>query len=617
MNDHAPLVLTSFRGTYDRGEEDAVLPGYFRTSQNVQFINKGVRTRFGSSLDVTMASVRRIAVYERIGEAIRLLILDSSGQLFDSLHPMTSILSIPAMTDFSMVTMFNRAYITPHDGVTGLPGEKVYVYEGSGQARPAGGKAPATGPLVGKDSTISGHVEKGIHGIAVCYQTISGFITAPGGFTTVSSAGALKLDVSNIPTGPAGTMARVLVATKLLASFDGNFAVQTYYFIPNGTIGDNVATTYTVDFYDADLEDESSYLLEQLPEIPAGVGIATGEGRLVIWGEDLNSSIIRVSKNGDPESHNDVEGFITVNPGDAGGGVTNVCEYRSQMVIFKTQRTYAVQPTDDPPANWHVEAIDGSAGTTPHGLGLALNHQANIEDRLFLASRSGFRIFLGTFSIESVLSTPIEDIWKRINPDVFHKLEVAVDPINYVCYITVPLDLATEPDTILVCDYSEGITQELVKWTIWKFPDAAHTIVTDVVGRNVTLKFGSLAGNVYKIDRTSLIDYGTAIEAFIEFPPFPNSDAESNINNYIGIRLRAKGAGTLLIGGLGTDKVASFSAESISISAAPGRQLFSGFNFNDENCAVMVYQNAASGFFIITEIYNDRPRVGPETRPRA
>src|SRR5512141_2355373 len=113
MRDHEPITLRDFLGTFDRGDDDSVPAGYFKDSRNVRFFSKGVASREGTSLAVTISSVKRMAVYKRIGEAQRLLILNAAGQLYDSTNLSTPILYIAAMSDFSMETMFNRAYITP------------------------------------------------------------------------------------------------------------------------------------------------------------------------------------------------------------------------------------------------------------------------------------------------------------------------------------------------------------------------------------------------------------------------------------------------------------------------------------------------------------------------
>lgn len=603
MRDHDPIPVNSFKGTFAHGEDDTVPLGYFLSSQNLQFFKGGVKTRAGTSSANTIASVKRIAVYKRIGEAQRLLILDGSGNLYDSTDLLTPILSIAAMSDFSMANIFDRAYITPHDGVTGLPGESVYVYDGAGTARLAGGNPPSSFTLVAADSASSGSVEAGTHAFAVCFETDTGFITKPGGFVSLDALGGRKVDLSNIITGGSSVVARVLLATKRITNFNGDFANQTYFKIPNGRIDDNSSTSYTVDFFDADLQDDASELLEQLSTIPAGVGIRAFQGRMIVWGEDLNSSIVRVSAIGEPESINEVDGFVTVYPGDAGGGLKNCWEYRGQLIMQKSQRTYATQDNDNAPATWHVpQAIDASIGTEPHGLASSLDFGENVQDIVLIADRTGVRLFAGTFPQAGNLTHNIQDIWDTITPTHFHKVEITIDPKNFSIYVAVPLNGATSPNVILYGDYHEGLSIEEIKWTTWTFPSSPVAIALDVVNGIPVLKFGTSSGNVYKMDSSSLVDYGpTAIDSYAEFPLFPTNTKEDLINHFTGVRLRVTGAGSLKVTGHSLDSIITFSAPSITLSTTPGIFKKSEFDLITEKCSVKLRVNGSSEHFTLTK----------------
>lgn len=614
VRDHDPISLTSFLGTFDRGEDETVPPGYFRGSQNIRF-KDGVKTREGMALSVTVATVRRIAIYKRIGEADRLLILRVDGNLYDSTNLVTPILSIPTMTDFSMVSLFNRAYITPHNGLKGLPGEVIYVYEGSGVARIGGGVAPTGTMTTGIGP--AGNIEPGYHSFAVAFETQSGHLTPLAGYNILDSraAGSIQADLSNIPTGPVGTVARVLFATKSMpGGFDGNYSALTWYFIPGGRIPNNTATTFTVNFFDADLQSEGSYLLDQLTTIPAGVGIGVYRGKLIVWGEDLNDSVVRVSAIGFPESFDATEGFVTINPGDSGGGVKYCAEYRSQLLCFKTQRTYVTQDNGNPAAFWEVNALDKSVGTECHGVGKILDFGEDVRDRMFVADRSGLQLFTGTFS-DAEITYNVSDIWDRINKAHFHKIEVAVDPLQALVYIAVPLDGATENSHLIVGDWQEGLGTEDLRFTLWAFPVAPQTIVVDIdtTTKESEFKFGALSGNVFVADESSLLDFGTAIDTWVEFPLYPQED-DYPVYHYAGVRLRIKGSGTLLITLSGLDNVQTATVPSLVLSASPGKPVFRGFNFTSERCSVKLRTNGASEWFVMTHFSLFYKKLW-ETRP--
>jgi hypothetical protein len=605
--DHDPLVITQFRGTFDRGEDDTVPPGFFVDSLNVQFQTRGVRTRYGTSESIEIGSVKRQAVYKRIGEAQRLLILVDGGDLYDSTDLSAPILTIPAMTDFSMVSLFNRAYITPHNGTTGLPGEKVYVYDGSGPgtARAAGGVGPSD-TLTLTDTGASGIVEAGFRVVGVAFETNTGFITAPGGFASITTAGGKQLRVANIEIGGSQVVARHIVVSRIIpeaallamgGTFNGDFQSQTYYFAHR--IDDNTTTSVDINFYDSQLVRDASYLLEEVSEIPAGVGIGVYRAKLIVWGEDANSAVCRVSRAGEPESFNEIEGFFLANPG-LGGGIKNCWEYRTQLFIQKSQHTFVTQDNGNEAAFWEVTLIDSSVGTECHGVAKSLDFGEAIRDHVFVGDRAGLKLFNGTFNVAD-LTYNISDIWARINKTAFHTIEIVVDPLEEHIYAAVPLDDATSPNAVLFGDYSEGLTPEFIKWTTWRFPTNPTTISVVVVNGVTVFKYGSIDDNVYDIDPSATLDDNLAIESYIEFPFFPVGEMDDLIYHYTGVRLRVRGSGILTLRVSSLDRVRTLNAQSLTLSTAPGKPLFGGYNFTSEKAALRLRMNLTNEWFLLTK----------------
>src|SRR5690606_12889657 len=120
---------------------------------------------------------------------------------------------------FSAAQYFDRIYITPHNRITGIENEVVYVYDGT-TCRQAGGIAPS-GSITVTNSTLSGNVEAGTHLIAVAFETESGFITRPGPsiYGQVLADGTHQIDISGIPIGPDGTVARHILATRRIPNY--------------------------------------------------------------------------------------------------------------------------------------------------------------------------------------------------------------------------------------------------------------------------------------------------------------------------------------------------------------------------------------------------------------
>ena len=184
-------------------------------------------------------------------------------------------------------------------------------------------------------------------------------------------------------------------------------------------------------------------------------------------------------------------------------------------------RTYGSQDNGARAAFWEVASVDMSIGTECHGIGQSLDFGDNVQDALFIADRAGLRLFVGTYPDTEVLTQAVDDIWGRITKTFFNQIEVAVDPVEQLVYVAVPLDGASTPTHILYGDYSEGMTAVGIKWALWSFPKIPTTVCVDVINQKAVLRIGSLEGNVYNIDPDNVMDGNLAIESYIEFPFLP------------------------------------------------------------------------------------------------
>jgi len=246
IENHVPVPIAEFNGLFDRGPDEAVPIDHFKQAKNLSYKTTGFCTRDGFVTEHITGEVTRFHVYKITGQASRLLYLIGNA-IYDSADPAKGpILSVAGMTDFSMETFFDRAYITPHNGLTGLPGQFVHYYTGSGYAKIACGPGPATTPPMGIAEGGAGHIDKGIHAFAVAFETASGFITQPGGYTFIVTSGDKTVELSAIPLGPAGTVARVIFATKNLEDstnpgiWVADYLNAEWFFVPDGRIPNNL-----------------------------------------------------------------------------------------------------------------------------------------------------------------------------------------------------------------------------------------------------------------------------------------------------------------------------------------------------------------------------------------
>ena len=617
-----PLPAIFYQGLFNRDDdENSCDPAHGLEDLNIDFIEKAAGTRYGADLLLGPISegwngiVKRIHVYERVGEASRLLILNNQNKIWDSTDLTNPILDFSGtVNDFALQVMYNRAYISPHNGETGVTGEKVYVYEGSGSARAAAGLPPSGYTLVAASST-AGKIEVGHHLFTVAYETSSGFITAPGMATGVGSGevldhnsqGAKTLHITGIPTSTGKK--RYILATQVLSSvYNGNPAEQTWFFVPGGYINDDSTTAWDVSFYDADLLLSADYLQYQKSTIPAGVALGDFNDRLIVLGDPLNSSKPWVSTKGYPESFSDLDGYIIVNPGDAGGGCKNMATNRGQLFLFKSRRTYTLIDNGAAPSTWLPERVDVVIGAECHSIGRIFNAPGSSEDDLYVGDRTG--IYLFPQISDRPLTWKIHELWQTINPAAFNTVQISVDPVDHHIYANVPLGSATEPDYLIVGNFKNGLDPDNIRWSKWQYPKKPTSIWLDLdhTTQRPNFRFGSSEGSIYK-ETTSRTDFDGAstINSFIQFGYYPD-DSVGTIVQATELRFRVKGSGTLglTVRTLGGGTV--ISPPGLALSSESGMELTRLINIFSERIGLKVQTNNGTDWF---QMYSLRINAEP------
>ena len=500
VRDHDSFVIEEFNGLWARGDDESVPADHFIQADNIQYFHSGFETRDGldkyQSIGIPLGKIQRIYNYTmQTGQSI--LILTEGGNIYHMIGTNVihgPILTIPTMEDFGFVAYTGRAYITPFktyvdsQGINyelGIKNEFVYVYKGDGTpARKAAGKPPSAPgvPLVASLGTASTGpaTDAGLHLIAVVYETDTGYFTAPGPevFASLDFTGAHKILVSNIPvSSDAWIKKRHLVSTKWIPEFNGDQNGYQFFFIPEGNIDNNVDTTKEVHYFDADLLEDASHLIDNFAEIPAGVNLTIYHSRMVIVGEfgtdetlkDLpvgvtdNRSLARLSAAGEPEAISKIDGLIVV-PLD-GDPLTNAQEIRDILYLFKKTRTYAYSDDGNEPGEWREEATDQAMGTTVHGIVTFLDAGGISVDYLVVADVSGLSLFNGTYA-RPELSWKIENIWNGIDKNAFRFIQIVSDVHTRRLWITLP-----EPNRhiLLYADYGNGLDSKNIRWARWIF----------------------------------------------------------------------------------------------------------------------------------------------------
>ncbi len=400
------------------------------------------------------------------------------------------ILSIIGMTDFAFIPYAGRAYISPFtsytitalDGTTlnqekGLFEEFVYIYAGNGtQARKAAGDSLSGSMTVANGA--AGHTDPGQHIFGIVSQTSSGYNAPPSILTSFVTTAASSVSFGNIPTSSdSNVVKRLLVATRVLPTFNGDLSGYQFFFVPNAVINNNLDTFLNnISFYDADLLADASALLDNYTSIPAGAILSLYHNRLLVAATNTDISLILVSQVGEPEAINQIDGLIVV-PLD-GNPITNAQEMRDILYVFKRSRTVSYVDNGDVPSSWPLVVIDNALGTCVHGIATVLDSGSSNIDFLIVCTYQGISVFNGRY-ITPEISWKIEAFWQSLDRNNFRYIQIINAPTQKILYIVLP------DGRLLSGNYINGFDQKKIRWTPNSFQVNINTIaianISDII----------------------------------------------------------------------------------------------------------------------------------------
>jgi len=490
LDGHKPVVIEQMNGLWANGDVDSCPLDHFTDCENVVATGEsGIKTRdgLGPHQHISGPVGNVIRVFNFITQDSNdLLVLREGGDIFhvlnNGLTVLGPILSIPSMTDFNILSYAGRAYITPFGSFSvganiiekGLENEFLYVYLGDGTpARKAAGLPPSPSDLPAS-STITvandgGQLsDAGDHLFGVSYETDTGYQTAPSRLTLFTSNGT-GFDFSGIPvSGSSAVVARHLVMTKKITNYNGDTTGYQYFFIPNGRIPNNTATTLSnITVFDADLLEDASHLFDNYSEIPAGVGLSLYHNRLVLNTTFTDISLALVSSVGEPEAISQIDGLI-IAPLD-GTPLTVTQEMRDVIYMFKRSKTHSYVDNGDVPSSWPLTTIDEGFGAPVHGVATVVDSGGINVDFIITTSFRGIMIFNGRY-FSPELSYKIRNIWNAQNKNEFRNIQIVNNTPGSIFYLALP------DRRLLIGDYGNGLDPKKIKW----FPERFDIQVNSV-----------------------------------------------------------------------------------------------------------------------------------------
>lgn len=426
----------------------------------------------------TQRGIKRIFPFTRT--TFRFICITYAGRVYDVNNGVnTLILTAAAGSDLVVQNVGKRIYfaVTPTAGTSG-----VFIYDPdlAATARAVAGLKP-TGTFTVANSATAGSTEPGQHIYAVAFETNTGYITKPSLYVSLTTATRLKIDLNPIPTGPAGTVARHILMSRVLRNWDGNLQSPELFFALR--IADNVTTSLTavngLSKFDTELISSAEYLKDLIEEIPTTNALSLYGGRMAFIGGVNDTDTVKMSQPGDYESVLATEGYIKALPYE-GGAPKAGASTQGVFYIFKDARTFATQDNGDSPTRWPVSQVDGARGCVSLGIARTPGGNFDVEGGLLVLTRDGLHFFDGAYRslpltykitpyVQPALTFPISSNWS-----------VAVDTLRKHIYIFVGtgMDVAhglgVEPDNfgskqVMVGDYSRGLSWQTIRWTSFSF----------------------------------------------------------------------------------------------------------------------------------------------------
>jgi hypothetical protein len=617
--------LEDIQGLWSRGSVDDVPINHLSVCNNCNFSGKDITPRDGLSAVISLDNGihgplrRAIAffVYSSDVKAVSqtstiypVLYLSQSGFLMDaSTSPNTVVKDFsgytPIPNGFVAIEAFSRVYISPlfnNEPITDF----VYYWDGTNFFKLAG-VAPGAGPTLAQANP--GIVNAGVHGVAVSFQYADGFLSPPSPITNITSTGVNDIELTAIPTGGANVVARVLLMT-LSNQLE-------LFFVPGGTIAGNVTTTGTINVYDTSLIESADYLNDVMTSVPACNAIKFYNGRMVYIGRYDFPFLVMISDELLFDSISSVGGIINIPRGSAHtNSPSSALVINTILYILKPFGTYQTQDNGGDPNTWGVTIIDSALGSYDNGVttfSSGLSGQDTL-DISFIAHPRGLLLFNGSYS-DPPLSYKIDTLWKNATQVGFNLIRTANDIVNKRLWIIV------STTQMLMMDYSNGMTPQAVRWSIWGFPNTiwpGSTVGGYAVDIQVVLDQTGAYYPLLVFTNTSGVGL-PALYSLIPNQPYDlvsttsisQSISTSTINTkkgavttFNGIRFRISGTSRFNIGLYDESQTLISSPDGFNLNYYTNNQdIFRGINFVNEKLIIGITgDNTTVGSFSLTRL---------------
>jgi len=340
--------------------------------------------------------------------------------------------------------------------------------------------------------------------------------------------------------------------------------------------------------------------------IPAPAGESFLVDNIEVFPTDAaqNASLVRCSETEEPEAYDGVTGIMSVAENN-GQGIRAAFTIRNNLYFVKERSMYVT--ADDgvnEPALWQIEEVSNQVGTpSVHGVGIG-------EEWVVIAGRSGLYLFDGAEPTK--ISQEIQPTWDSINWQYGELIWVQVDTQRKRILVGVPMGSATQPNQILMLDYTEGFGDPLVamltapersrKWALWTIPANSCGLIERPDGV-AHIFFGSNngTGKIYALAPGTYSDDGAAINSYYS-TAFLAATGLSGRNLFGYLTGYVQGSGSLALSAVTPGAASSVSLGAWTLGSPASRDMEQFTNVLAERVSYQFGTSAAGSWFSLTKL---------------
>jgi hypothetical protein len=339
---------------------------------------------------------------------------------------------------------------------------------------------------------------------------------------------------------------------------------------------------------------------------PSGQSFLVDNIEVFVTNAAQDPSLVRASGTETPEAYDGVTGIMSIAENN-GQGIRAAFTLRNNLYFVKERSMYGTA-TDgvNEPALWQVEEVSNKVGTpSVRGVGIG-------EEWAVIAGRSGLYLFDG--SEPTKISQEIQPTWDAINWEYGQLIWVQVDTQHKRVFVGVPMGSATQPNQVLMLDYTEGFGDPLVamaaaplrsrKWAPWTIAANSCGLIERSTGvAEVFFGTNNSTGKIYALTPGAYSDDGAAINSFYSTAFLAATVGALSGRNLFGyLTAYVQGAGSLALSALSPGDVVSTALGVWTLAAPASRDMEQFTNVLAERVSYQIGTNAASSWFSLTKL---------------